>query len=160
MTSSTKANAALPRQATQKYRLASLVQEPGGLTDVEMIRRASARVELLQTPTLRALDEELANLSRLTDSSELDTGPFYDLSIRINEIAAVVGFPEVGCAAFSLCNLLDGCVGTSDGIREAISIHVSTMRLLRVDKPAPGAGDKLLTELRRLVCKTRPSQCA
>ena len=110
-------------------RLAELAARPGGLPDEALIERASANLDELRPLVAEALQAALEDLERLARGG---AGPasVRPAALKIIEAAAPAGFPELGAAAHSLCDLLEAGPPGSAAVREGLRLHLDAIGLL------------------------------
>ena len=116
-------------------RMAELVNRPGGLTAREAVRSAELRLETIRDSSLKELvamvedmitmGEELSRVRSVATSQKL-----YATSNSIVGVAGVFGVPELGEVALSLCTLLDRQSVTGSWHREAVELHLNSLRLM------------------------------
>jgi hypothetical protein len=93
-------------------RLAKVVFMPGGKTIAQALDDAQASLEDIRAESLGVLRAKLEEIQALGKKSEKDPKAadiqhLYALSGEVLDIAGLFGLPELGQAAFSLCELID-----------------------------------------------------
>ena len=116
--------------------LAAIVKKPGGVRVGDALKKAGDNLDTIRESCLGAVDLQLEQLDRLcgegglrpTDTVKLE---IYQLSNDVYGVAGVFGLAELGLAAFSLCEMVDGLRTTERWSQPAVEVHLSAFRLLR-----------------------------
>lgn len=136
-------------------RLTKMIAEPGGVRVDEALKGAEQNLETMRESCLIAIDARLAEIEKL----HRDAGPapdqtakdaLYALGDEIHAVAGVFGLNELGAAAFSLCELVDGMRSSDRWNTQAMDVHLGALRLFREPRNAAGAGP-VLAGLRRVI---------
>lgn len=141
-------------------RLAKLIRTPGGPTVAQAIADVDERLGAIREPALA----ELLSLMAAVQALARDFGPapgdqeilaVYDLCNEMLAIAEVAGYPQLGQAALSLCELLDGSMTRKVWSPSAVRVHLDGLLLLLAD-PAQGAEqtETIVAGLRQVVQRT------
>lgn len=140
-------------------RLAKLIRTPGGPTVAQAIADVDERLGAIREPALA----ELLSLMAAVQALARDFGPapadqeilaVYDLCNEMLAIAEVAGYPQLGQAALSLCELLDGSMTRKVWSPSAVRVHLDGLLLLA--DPAQGAEqtETIVAGLRQVVQRT------
>ena len=139
-------------------RLAKVIWIPGGKTIAQALDDAQANLDEIRKESLdllRAKLEELQTLGRQNEtaaSSEAIQG-LYALSSEVLDIAGLFGLPELGYAAFSLCELLDRLKAKKAWNWPAVQVHLHGLLVLAdPDKTPPEDRESVVDGLRQ-VCE-------
>lgn len=144
-------------------RLARVVSMPGGKRLIDAIADADANLLTIEEPCLEALDATLARIRLVASQDAPDDDALEDIYQRANEalgLAGLFGLPDLGKAAYSLCELIDSRAEGKGCSPQALAVHVDSLRLLRAGDAIPAAErDKILAGLSAVVAhgKAQPS---
>ena len=116
-------------------RMAELVNQPGGLTAREAVSSAESRLETIRDSSLKELAAMVENMIAMGDqlSQSKDVAvcqKLYTTSNSVVGVAGVFGIPELGEVALSLCTLLDRQSLAGSWHREAVELHLNSLRLM------------------------------
>lgn len=115
--------------------LAGLIDKPGGLRVSDAVAAAEANLESVRDAALERLDAILVEMDACAaaapgcEAAAVDT--LYRLSNEVVGVAGVFGYPHMGEAAYSLCDLLDASRAAEAWRASAVGVHLRTLRLLR-----------------------------
>jgi hypothetical protein len=138
--------------------LAKLIPAPGGLTMGEALADADARLKGIEDACLVELHGLLAKIHAFAQTlgpspAEDQIDVLHGLGNEVLSIAAVAGLPDVGQAAHSLCELVDGLRTRAAWNSSAVKVHLDGLKLLA--EPALGLGPEqtqaVVTGLRQVV---------
>jgi hypothetical protein len=122
-------------------RLAKVVAMPGGKRLADAVADADANLMSIKGSCLEALDVHLARIRELAGASapsDAALDEIYSLSNEVLGIAGLFGMPDLGKAAYSLCELIDSRGGQGCS-RKALDVHIDSLRLLRFGDAVPQA---------------------
>ncbi|MGZ5983546.1 MAG: chemotaxis protein CheE, partial [Caulobacteraceae bacterium] len=110
-------------------RLAKVVFLPGGKTIAQALEEAQANLDDIRAESLdllRAKLEEIQAIGRKAKTAPVaaDLATLYALSGEVLDIAGLFGLPELGQAAFSLCELLDRLKSRKVWNWPAVQVHL------------------------------------
>ena len=116
-------------------RMADLVNRPGGLTAKEAVSSAELRLETIRESSLKELAAMVEDMILMGDQlskakSAATCQKLYDTSNSVIGVAGVFGIPELGEVALSLCTLLDRQSVAGSWHREAVELHLNSLRLM------------------------------
>jgi hypothetical protein len=139
-------------------RLAKVVWLPGGKTIAQALDDAQANLDEIRSDSLellRAKLEEIQALGRRSekDPAAADVEALYALSGEVLDIAGLFGLPELGQAAFSLCELLDRLKSRKAWNWPAVQVHLHGLLVLAEPDKTPPEGRQSVVEGLRLVCQ-------
>lgn len=138
--------------------LAKVIWTPGGKTIAQALDDAQANLEEIRLESLdvlRAKLEEIQALGRRSESAShgADVQSLFALSSEVLDIAGLFGLPELGQAAFSLCELLDRMASKKTWNWPAVQVHLHGLLVLAdPDKTPPEARQSVVEGLRQ-VCQ-------
>lgn len=121
-------------------RLAKAIAAPGGKRVGDAVADANANLMTIKEPCLEALDVLLAQIGELSASRDPDATALNQMYEHANEaigIAGVFGLPDLGKAAYSLCELIDSRPPGHGVGRRALDVHIDSLRLLRTGDIMP-----------------------
>jgi hypothetical protein len=137
-------------------RLAKVIWVPGGKTIAQALDDAQANLDEVRQESLGVLRtklEEIQTLGRKSanaPSSEAIEG-LYNLSSEVLDIAGLFGLPELGHAAFSLCELLDRLKSKKTWNWPAVQVHLHGLLILAdPDKTPPDGRQSVVDGLRQV----------
>jgi len=139
-------------------RLAKVIWIPGGKTIAQALDDAHANLEEVRQESLVVLRtklEEIQALGRKTQtapSTEAIEG-LYNLSSEVLDIAGLFGLPELGHAAFSLCELLDRLKSKNTWNWPAVQVHLHGLLVLADPDKIPPEGRESVVDGLRQVCQ-------
>ncbi len=137
--------------------LTALTAKPGGVRVGAALGKAEQNLALIRDDCVASLDALLAELLSLCGRggpppSDEVRGEIYRISNEIHGIAGVFDLPELGRAAYSLCELVDRLATLGRWHQASVDVHLSALQLLR--KPGSAADPaNLLERLRALVAQ-------
>lgn len=139
-------------------RLAKVVWLPGGKSITQALDDAQANLEEIRAEQLGLLSGKLEELQALGKKSEKDPTPanvqgLYALSSEVIDIAGLFGLPELGHAAFSLCELLDRLKSRKAWNWPAVQVHLHGLLILADPDKTPPEGRQDVIEGLRQVCQ-------
>ena len=117
-------------------RLAKLIWRPAGVSFREAMEAAGANLEAMRDELLAAIDSSLARIEAIwadptLQQNEALQSEMYERSNFIVGLAGHCGLPELGQAAFSLCELLDRFIAGARWSQRAVVVHMDALKLLR-----------------------------
>ena len=116
-------------------RLAKLMKLPGGKRVEDALADADANLKEIEGPCLVVLDELIARIRGLAETPQPTLDDLDEIYARSNEIVGlggVFGMRDLSAAAYSLCELVDRTRERGGPDRQALAVHVSSLRLLRM----------------------------
>jgi hypothetical protein len=136
------------RMEFPKLRLATQLQEAGGITVAEAVETATENLEILRPQVLNTLQaaatELLDAMRRLPrDFSPEPLQELYAIASRAVGMGGLCGSPGADVVLHSLCDLVDRLVNTGRCDPPAIAVHVQTLQLLAFN--IGGANDEKMT---------------
>jgi hypothetical protein len=139
-------------------RLSKTIWAPGGKTMEKALEDANANLEEVRGERLDGLRVKLKEIQALGRRCEkeaklADIRALYALSSDVNDIAGVFGLPELGQAAYSLCELLDNLGARKVWNWPAVQVHLNGLLLLADPANAPPAARKSVVDGLRQVCQ-------
>ena len=139
-------------------RLAKVVFMPGGKTIAQALDDAQANLDEIRAEALdllRAKLEEIQALGRKSaqNPSAADLETLYALSGEVLDIAGLFGLPELGQAAFSLCELLDRLKSRKAWNWPAVQVHLHGLLILADPDKTPPDGRQSVVDGLRQVCQ-------
>ncbi|HTK33819.1 MAG TPA: hypothetical protein VL358_00860 [Caulobacteraceae bacterium] len=153
------------RFLTYENRLAKIIVAPGGKRASAAVNDAEAGLLAMAGACLVEIDRLIATLTEGAGTLGRPVGRNDPLYVAAREIAGLGGLckrPQLGEAAHSLCVLIDHFEAAANWRPEAISVHVSTIQLLR---GMPVSEDnavqqQLVESLRDMVKRLSDEDCA
>lgn len=139
-------------------RLAKVVWAPGGKTIAQALDDAQANLDEIRAESLdllRAKLEEIQAIGRKSekDPQAADLQALYALSGEVLDIAGLFGLPELGQAAFSLCELLDRLKSRKVWNWPAVQVHLHGLLVLADPDKTPPESRQSVVEGLRQVCQ-------
>jgi hypothetical protein len=139
-------------------RLAKVIWVPGGKTIAQALDDAQANLEEIRQESLgvlRAKLEEIQALGRKSETAPSDDTiqGLYNLSSEVLDIAGLFGLPELGHAAFSLCELLDRLKSRKIWNWPAVQVHLHGLLVLADPEKTPPEGRQSVVDGLRQVCQ-------
>jgi hypothetical protein len=139
-------------------RLSKTIWAPGGKTMEKALEDANASLDEVREERLDALRVKLMEIQALGRRCEKnaklgDIRSLYALASDVNDIAGVFGMPELGQAAFSLCELLDNLGARKVWNWAAVQVHLNGLLLLADPANCPPEARKAVVEGLRQVCQ-------
>ena len=139
-------------------RLAKVVFMPGGKTIAQALDDALANLDEIRAESLellRAKLEEIQALGRKSakEPKAADLATLYALSGEVLDIAGLFGLPELGQAAFSLCDLLDRLKSKKTWNWPAVEVHLHGLLILADPDKTPPDGRQSVVDGLRQVCQ-------
>jgi len=139
-------------------RLGKVVFLPGGKTIAQALDDAQAGLDEMRGESLdvlRAKLEEIQNLGAKNQSNPklADLEALYALSSEVIDIAGLFGLPELGQAAFSLCELLDRLKSKKVWNWPAVQVHLHGLLVLADPDKTPPEGRASVVDGLRQVCQ-------
>jgi hypothetical protein len=137
-------------------RLAKVVFLPGGKTIAQALDDAQANLDEIRSESLDLLRAKLDEIQALGRKSEkepqaADVETLYALSGEVLDIAGLFGLPELGQAAFSLCELLDRLKSKKAWNWPAVQVHLHGLLILAdPDKTPPEGRQTVVDGLRQV----------
>jgi hypothetical protein len=116
-------------------RLAKLIKLPGGKTVEQAMADADANLKEIEGPCLVVLDELIARIRGLAETPQPTVDDLDEIYARSNEIVGlggVFGMKDLSAAAYSLCELVDRTRDRGGPDRQAMMVHVDSLRLMRM----------------------------
>ena len=139
-------------------RLGKVVFTPGGKTIAQALDEAQGELDAIRLQSLDVLRVKLEQIQALGRKSEADPSVehikgLYTMSSEVIDIAGLFGLPELGHAAFSLCELLDRLSSRNTWNWPAVQVHLHGLLILAdPDKTPPEARQSVVDGLRQ-VCQ-------
>jgi hypothetical protein len=139
-------------------RLGKVVFLPGGKTIAQALDDAQANLEDIRSESLDLLRAKLEEIQALGRKSEKDPKAgdieaLYALSGEVLDIAGLFGLPELGQAAFSLCEVLDRLRSKKAWNWPAVQVHLHGLLVLADPDKTPPEGRQSVVEGLRQVCQ-------
>ena len=139
-------------------RLAKVVWRPGGKTIAQALDDAQANLDEIRGESLDLLRAKLEEIQVLGKRSEkdpkaADIETLYALSGEVLDIAGLFGLPELGQAAFSLCELLDRLRSRKAWNWPAVQVHLHGLLILADPDKTPPDGRQSVVDGLRQVCQ-------
>ncbi|MGZ3276860.1 MAG: chemotaxis protein CheE [Caulobacteraceae bacterium] len=139
-------------------RLAKVVFLPGGKTIAQALEEAQANLDDIRAESLdllRAKLEEIQAIGRKAKTAPVaaDLATLYALSGEVLDIAGLFGLPELGQAAFSLCELLDRLKSRKVWNWPAVPVHLQGLLVLADPDKIPPDGRQTVVDGLRQVCQ-------
>ena len=120
------------RYIAYENKLAKMISKPGGKTVDEAVSDAEANLASISDACLADIDRLIGVLTAAVASGKPeDDQILYVASREIAGLAAICSLPRLGEAAHSLCVLIDNSEAVGRPHREAVTVHVSTLQLMR-----------------------------
>ena len=138
-------------------RLSKLIKLPGGKRIEEAIAAADENLEAIRPPCLEALDEHIARIVALSNGAPSPAAfdDIYEQSNHIVGLGGVFGLGDLSRAAYSLCDLVDRARDHGGPDRQALLVHVNSLKLLRLGDAVPAEERrKVLDGLTAVVLRT------
>ena len=139
-------------------RLAKVIWIPGGKTIAQALDEAQANLDEIRHESLGILRAKLEELQAVGKRSaaapgEADIEALYNLSSEVLDIAGLFGLPELGHAAFSLCELLDRLKSRKTWNWPAVQVHLHGLLVLADPDKTPPDGRQTVVDGLRQVCQ-------
>ena len=139
-------------------RLGKVVFMPGGKTIAQALDDAQANLDEMRGESLELLRGKLEEIQALgakneTNPKAADLETLYALSGEVLDIAGLFGLPELGQAAFSLCELLDRLKSKKVWNWPAVQVHLHGLLILADPGKTPPEGRASVVEGLRQVCQ-------
>ncbi len=136
-------------------RLALALRAASPRSAAECLKAATANVAAMADECLEAVDVRLDSLNAAFASSGSEPSQpalqeIYDLAAQLIGVAAPAGLPDLGTAAASLCDVVDGMLTRDEARAEPIRVHISAMHLLRSAADAGAATAPILEGLAKV----------
>ena len=134
--------------------LTAITARPGGVRIGAALDKAEQNLEAIRDDCVASLDGLLAELVALNGGGapappDDVRREIYRIANEIHGMAGVFGLPELGQAAYSLCELVDRLATLGRWHQPSVDVHLAALQLLR--KPgSPEETAKLLERLRAL----------
>jgi len=142
--------------------LARFINTPTGLKPGEAANLASLHLELLRGKGIAQIDDALDSLDGYLRLLGGRTPPpaveqeLQRLTYAIIEVAETFGYQSLGKSAYSLFELLDNIGVSGQWDRDAVIVHMESLRLLRHPEAVPPEMQThLLDRLRLVVARHR-----
>ena len=139
-------------------RLAKVIWVPGGKTFAQALDDAHANLEEVRQESLNVLRTKLEEIQTLGRKSATEPNAeaiegLYNLSSEVLDIAGLFGLPELGHAAFSLCELLDRLKSKKIWNWPAVQVHLHGLLVLADPDKIPPEGRESVVDGLRQVCQ-------
>jgi hypothetical protein len=139
-------------------RLGKVIWIPGGKTIAQALEDAQSNLDEIRSKELDVLRAKLEEIQKLGKKNELtpnaaDIGALYALSSEIIDSAGLFGLPELGEAAFSLCELLDRLRSRKTWNWPAVQVHLHGLLILADPDKTPLEARSAVVEGLRQVCE-------
>ena len=137
-------------------RLGKVIWIPGGKTIAQALEDAQGNLDEIRGQELDGLRAKLEQIQALGKKNQLtpnaaDIKALYALSSEVIDIAGLFGLPELGQAAFSLCELLDRLHSRKTWNWPAVQVHLHGLLILAdPDKTPPDARSAVVDGLRQV----------
>jgi hypothetical protein len=136
-------------------RLGKAIALPGGKRLGDAVADANTNLLTIKEPCLEALDALLARIRDLAAAPAPDAAALEEIYDRSNEalgLAGLFGLGDLSKAAYSLCELIDSRPAGQGVGREALEVHIDSLRLLRFGDAIPQAErDNMISGLAAVV---------
>jgi len=139
-------------------RLSKVVFLPGGKTIAQALDDAQANLDEIRSESLDLLRAKLEQIQAIgrkaqTAPDAADLATLYALSGEVLDIAGLFGLPELGQAAFSLCELLDRLKSRKAWNWPAVQVHLHGLLILADPDKTPPDGRQSVVDGLRQVCQ-------
>ena len=139
-------------------RLSKVVFLPGGKTIAQALDDAQANLDEIRSESLDLLRAKLEQIQAIgrkaqTAPDAADLATLYALSGEVLDIAGLFGLPELGQAAFSLCELLDRLKSRKAWNWPAVQVHLHGLLVLADPDKTPPDGRQSVVDGLRQVCQ-------
>lgn len=141
-----------------KSRLSKIIRQPGGTTVKGALKDAKRNLEKIRLECIAEIDAKLGLIQQRfghaedrPNDAELDE--LYRFSNDIVGMAGLFDMPELGEAAFSLCELLDRLKNNGEWDWPAVEVHLSALTLLRRATQGAEENQAVLRGLRKLTAR-------
>ena len=139
-------------------RLSKVVWVPGGKTIGQALEDAQGNLEQIRLASLDVLRAKLEEIQALGRKSEKNPSPeavaaLYALSSEVLDTAGLFGLPELGHAAFSLCELLDRLSSRKTWNWPAVQVHLHGLLVLADPEKTPPEARQSVVDGLRQVCQ-------
>ena len=139
-------------------RLAKVIWIPGGKTIAQALDDAQANLDEIRKESLGVLRAKLEEIQALGRKSEMAPDEdaiqgLYNTSSDVLDIAGLFGLPELGHAAFSLCELLDRLRSRKTWNWPAVQVHLHGLLVLADPDKTPPEGRQTVVDGLRQVCQ-------
>jgi len=141
------------RKFRVKTRLANMIREPGGIHVSEALKRGEAMIAAQTEVCLDQIDVCLENIQVLFADPSHDPEQMYRLSTDIINLCAVLTYPALAEVALSLCELIDQAGEGARPKRQAVQVHIASMKLLHRTGLDEAASQEILDSLHKMVTK-------
>lgn len=142
-------------------RLAKAISLPGGKRLGDAVDDASANLLTIKEPCLEALDATIGRIRDLAAEPAPSAEALEEIYARANEalgLGGLFGLPDLSKAAYSLCELIDSRPAGQGVGRQALDVHVDSLRLLRFGDALPQAErDNMVSGLASVVSHAKRS---
>ena len=144
------------RLPTHTRRLASKVNQPGGLTEEEAVTAATANLETMRERTETELKLVIQQLRQIEQAMQVPPSPaavdeLYALANLATGIAGVFGMGAVSAVAYSLCEMIDRLRSAGVWNQRAVRIHVDSLVLIQGPDFDPAQERPILAALAKLL---------
>lgn len=139
-------------------RLAKVVWIPGGKTIAQALDDAQSNLDEIRGESLEVLRAKLEDIQALgrkaeKNPTEGDLKAIYVLSSEVLDVAGLFGLPELGQAAFSLCELLDRLSTRKTWNWPAVQVHLNGLLILADPEKIPPEARQSVVDGLRQVCQ-------
>ena len=142
-------------------RLSKLMKLPGGKTVEQAMADADVNLKSIESSCLAVLDQLISRIRGLAETPQPSLDDLDEIYARSNEIVGlggVFGMRDLSAAAYSLCELVDRTRERGGPDREAMTVHVDSLRLLRFGGAIEEAERaRMLDGLSKVVRRVTPS---
>lgn len=140
-------------------RLAELIRTPGGPTVAQAIADVDERLGAIREPALAELLSLMAAVQALARvfgpaPADQEILAVYNLCNEMLAVAQVAGYPQLGQAALSLCELLDGSMTRKVWSPSAVRVHLDGLLLLADPAQDAEQSEAIVAGLRQVVHRT------
>ncbi len=143
----------------RENRLAKLIRKPGGISRKIAMAQAASNLGEIRDELILELDRILALIDRSATAEAANDNKaqaiIYHGSNHIIGLAEPCGIPELGKAAFSLCELVDRMTEAGAWNAVAVQVHLEAFKLLRGAGAAMSPADRqaVVTGLRKVTTR-------
>ena len=139
-------------------RLSKVIWIPGGKTIAQALEDAQIGLDEIRGESLDILRAKMEAIQALGRKAEKNPTPadvkaLYLLSSEVLDTAGLFGLPELGQAAFSLCELLDRLGARKAWNWPAVQVHLHGLLVLADPDKIPPEGRQTVVDGLRQVCQ-------
>jgi hypothetical protein len=139
-------------------RLSKVIWIPGGKTIAQALEDAQSGLDEIREESLDVLRAKLEDLQTLGRKAGKNPAPddvqaLYATSSEVLDTAGLFGLPELGHAAFSLCELLDRLASRKTWNWPAVQVHLHGLLVLADPEKTPPEARQSVVDGLRQVCQ-------